>query len=179
MEKTMTGSIGGFQGRRVVTGIGPDGKSRIVEDADAVSRSDLTGELKRTHILDIWQMDSLPPNDTTDSTLVAGDVETYSPMGGVIWRLGIFPPDSEWDKAVEAAGANAPTDPYMGMHTTETVDILTVISGEVHLVLEDGETLLRPGDSAVQRGTVHTWSNRTDQPCITVVAMIPLVRTEG
>jgi len=50
------------------------------------------------------------------------------------------------------------------MHRTETIDYGIVLSGEVYLVVEDGETLLRPGDVVVQRGTNHAWHNRSDQP---------------
>jgi uncharacterized cupin superfamily protein len=39
-----------------------------------------------------------------------------------------------------------------------------VLSGEVWLVVDEGETRLRPGDVVVQRGTNHAWSNRTDAP---------------
>ena len=38
-----------------------------------------------------------------------------------------------------------------------------MLSGEVWLVVDDGETRLRPGDVVVQRGTNHAWSNRTEE----------------
>jgi Cupin domain len=43
------------------------------------------------------------------------------------------------------------------------VDYGIVLSGEVVLVLDDSETVLRAGDVAVQRGTSHRWENRTGQ----------------
>ena len=47
-----------------------------------------------------------------------------------------------------------------GMHTTPTVDIDLVLSGEVVLELDNGAiTTLRPGDSVVQNGTRHRWRN--------------------
>jgi quercetin dioxygenase-like cupin family protein len=48
------------------------------------------------------------------------------------------------------------------MHRTDTVDYGIVLAGEVHLVLEQAETLLRAGDVVVQRGTSHAWYNRSD-----------------
>ena len=46
------------------------------------------------------------------------------------------------------------------MHTTPTVDIDLVLSGEVVLELDNGAiTTLRPGDSVVQNGTRHRWRN--------------------
>lgn len=47
------------------------------------------------------------------------------------------------------------------MHRTETVDYGIVLAGEVVLVLERQETLLRTGDVVVQRGTMHGWHNRS------------------
>jgi naringenin degradation protein FdeH len=52
-------------------------------------------------------------------------------------------------------GASSP------MHRTQTVDYGIVLDGEVVLVLDDGETVLRAGDVVVQRGTSHRWENRS------------------
>src|SRR6516164_1627018 len=49
------------------------------------------------------------------------------------------------------------------MHRTQSVDYGIVLSGEVVLVLEDSETVLRAGDVVVQRGTNHRWENRSGQ----------------
>jgi naringenin degradation protein FdeH len=55
-------------------------------------------------------------------------------------------------------GASSP------MHRTQTVDYGIVLDGEVVLVLDDSETVLRAGDVVVQRGTSHRWENRSDAP---------------
>ena len=49
------------------------------------------------------------------------------------------------------------------MHRTDTVDYGIVLDGEVYLILEREETLLRAGDVVVQRGTNHAWHNRSDR----------------
>jgi quercetin dioxygenase-like cupin family protein len=49
--------------------------------------------------------------------------------------------------------------------------MVTVVSGELYAVLETAETLLRPGDTFIQRGTKHAWSNRGTEP-VTVVAVM-------
>jgi quercetin dioxygenase-like cupin family protein len=59
-----------------------------------------------------------------------------------------------------------------GLHETHSFDILTVISGEMFLLVENGETLLRQGDTLVMRGGKHAWSNRTDQTVTVVTVMI-------
>ena len=47
------------------------------------------------------------------------------------------------------------------VHRTQSVDYGIVLDGEVVLVLDDSETVLRAGDVVVQRGTTHRWENRT------------------
>jgi quercetin dioxygenase-like cupin family protein len=53
---------------------------------------------------------------------------------------------------------------------------MTVLDGEVYAVLEEGETLLRAGDTMIQRGTRHAWSNRSDHPVTVVTTMLPATR---
>jgi mannose-6-phosphate isomerase-like protein (cupin superfamily) len=65
-----------------------------------------------------------------------------------------------------------------GMHTTDTVDVVLVLSGEVTLELDDGaEVQLRAGDTVVQHGTRHAWRNRSDGPCTLAGAQVGAVRT--
>ena len=55
--------------------------------------------------------------------------------------------------------------PHPMMHRSEAVDYGIVIEGEIFLVLDDSEVLLRPGSVVVQRGTNHAWANRSGRPC--------------
>ena len=50
------------------------------------------------------------------------------------------------------------------MHRTDTIDYGIVLAGEVWMVLDTTETLLRTGDVVVQRGTNHAWQNRSGRP---------------
>jgi len=43
--------------------------------------------------------------------------------------------------------------------------------GEVHLVSDTDEVLLRAGDTAVVRGVNHAWSNRSNEPALIVGVM--------
>jgi quercetin dioxygenase-like cupin family protein len=46
------------------------------------------------------------------------------------------------------------------MHRTVSLDIVVQIHGEVELTLESGETrILKPGDTTIQRSTMHAWRN--------------------
>ena len=60
-----------------------------------------------------------------------------------------------------------------GMHTTDTIDFVYVISGEVWLELDNGEEVhLKLGDTVVQNGTRHAWRNKGTEPCQMVVCII-------
>ena len=98
--------------------------------------------------------------------------------------IATFPPDAEWDyaagyaKALADAGAadSVVEGGIPGMHATDTIDILTIVSGEIYAIVETGETLLSAGDSLVQRGTRHAWSNRSDRPCVMAAIHIAATR---
>jgi uncharacterized cupin superfamily protein len=65
------------------------------------------------------------------------------------------------------------------MHTTDTVDYVTILSGEIWLVLDDGaEVHLEPGDCVVQNGTQHAWHNRNPEPCVLVTVMVGAERQD-
>jgi mannose-6-phosphate isomerase-like protein (cupin superfamily) len=168
--------------RVVVTGVAANGLSTIVSDGPAapwVRRP--TGSL----VMDLWRVDNLP--QAVDAKSTSTDEVVLAPAsGGVVVRTAVFPPDSSIpaEAAAEFAasmaaiyGAQASGGPDVpGMHATDTVDVMTVISGEIWAVMEDGETLLRAGDTMVQRGTRHAWQNRSDHPVTVVTTMMSAVR---
>jgi mannose-6-phosphate isomerase-like protein (cupin superfamily) len=58
------------------------------------------------------------------------------------------------------------------MHKTDSIDYLVVISGSMHMLMEEGEVELHPGDCIVQRGTNHAWVNRSGKPCLIAAVLI-------
>src|SRR5665213_3538584 len=58
------------------------------------------------------------------------------------------------------------------MHRTKSVDYGIVLSGEIYLVLDDQELLMRAGDVCIQRGTNHAWSNRAETNCVMAFILI-------
>jgi len=65
-----------------------------------------------------------------------------------------------------------------GMHTTDSIDYVLVVSGEATLELDDGEqTVLRAGDVVVQNGTRHAWRNHGTETCTIVGVAIGADRT--
>jgi uncharacterized cupin superfamily protein len=56
------------------------------------------------------------------------------------------------------------------MQKTATLDLCMVIAGEVTLVLDTTEVRLAAGDTVVQRGTSHAWSNHANEPCLLAIS---------
>ena len=102
------------------------------------------------------------------------------PRGGSVCRVVTFPPDANYKgkvgaKEVQAyfaamgspgASTYSPKAPHPYMQKTETLDFCLVLEGEITLVLDTEEVNLKAGDTVVQRGTNHAWSNRSNEPCV-------------
>jgi len=58
------------------------------------------------------------------------------------------------------------------MHRTETIDYAIILAGEITMLLDDSEVVLRAGDILVQCGTNHAWSNRTNAPATVAFILI-------
>jgi mannose-6-phosphate isomerase-like protein (cupin superfamily) len=180
----MTENVEPRPARVVVTGVGADGRSVIVSDGPAHPRvTRPTG----TRVMDLWRADSLPISVDAAST-ATDEVVLNPPPHGVVVRTTVFPPDSSISPEAAAAyaaamdaiygkqGSDSVGESVPGMHSTETIDVMTVIDGEIWAVMENGETCLRTGDTMVQRGTRHAWRNRSDRPTTVVTTMLPATR---
>src|SRR5262249_28224027 len=102
------------------------------------------------------------------------------PPGGSTCFVVTFPPDASFrgkvgasDVAAYFAMMGAPDAsrysakaPHPYMQKTRTLDFCLVLEGEITLVLDIEEVHLKAGDTVVQRGTNHAWSNRSDRPCV-------------
>ncbi len=169
--------------RRVVTGHDAQGKAVFVADeaVEPVTLSLMPG----SEFVRLWGADE--PLRFPDDGSRPPHTTYFPPLGG--FRFGLFtvPPDGgagvPADVDVEAALAEfaerlpglaeflEPDDP--GMHTTPTLDCEVVLSGRVTLELDDGaEVVLGPGDTVVQNGTRHRWSNSGDVPAVLAVFIV-------
>jgi hypothetical protein len=63
-------------------------------------------------------------------------------------------------------------DEVPGMHATDTLDLMVVLSGAITLGLPDDELTVRAGEVVVQRGTPHRWRVVGDEPCTYWVTML-------
>lgn len=162
--------------RRVVTGHDAQGRSVILMDGEAPNTRLLTeaGGLVRT---ELWETASTPADNCGDRDAAVGITKLLPPRGGTVFRVIEYPPDSVRLKNIDPSEHFGPSADrsgtrHPGMHKTDTLDYVLVLSGEIWAVMEQGETLLRAGDTLVQRGTNHAWSNRTEQPCVVAFVMI-------
>lgn len=173
----------GMDVRRVVTGHDTAGKAVFVSDGavEPLTSALLPGaEFHR-----LWGADEAPR--FPDGGTMPEHRTYFPPVGG--FRFGFFTlppagtagPGDEIDvgaalaeleeKLPGLAGHMEPDEP--GMHTTATVDFEVVLSGTVVLELDDGATVtLRRGDTVVQNGTRHRWSNPGAEPACLAVVLI-------
>ena len=159
--------------RRIVTGHNEQGNAVIAMDGVPPNIIPFVA-VPGTVFYEIWNTNASPVS------LDNGDDPTHRPLQlhptpqGSIIRIVDIPPDaiqnsvSDADIAagfaqMGAAGAMSHKSdaPHKLMHRTETIDYGILLSGELWLVLDEGETKLNVGDIVIQRGTNHAWSNRT------------------
>lgn len=154
--------------RRIVTG-NKNGRSFIVEDQKVTNVSEhLPGLL----ISDIWATNTMPV-DLAQELIVENTLIPDPPKLGSYFRYVSIPPDKDLgipEKTVEAL--------HPLMHKTDTLDYIIILSGELYLILDDDETLLKTGDIVIQKGTNHAWSNRSDQPCVQLAILLDASRGE-
>jgi quercetin dioxygenase-like cupin family protein len=140
--------------RRVVTGVGPDGRSIFLSDGEVVASPTSPG----VEIAELWATSEMPASNTGSADSARQRHSLLPDPSGTLLRIfEVEPQDPKSD---------------LGFHTTDTVDYIYVIHGEIHALVEGGERLLREGDVLVQRGTHHAWSNRSGRPCRLLAVMM-------
>ena len=159
--------------RRIVTGHDEQGRSIVQEDGPPARVVTLGGE-SGTTFHEIWNTRATPvPIDRESGEPAEPGIALLPPAGGTRIRILDIPPDDGSVAALpreavralfEAIGAGhtlPENPPHPLMHRTETVDYGIVLEGEVVLILDERETIVRAGDVVVQRGTSHAWANRS------------------
>jgi mannose-6-phosphate isomerase-like protein (cupin superfamily) len=168
--------------RRVVTTVTDDGASVIAEDSTPPNSIVMTtaGNLMYS---DVWVLTGRPGQEP-EGDLPTGSMTVEPPAGGVTFRVLTLPPrealaGTDMAAVMAELAEKAPlwmssgqNDPERaGFHRTRSTDFITVLAGELWLVVDDEETLLRAGDTVVQRGAWHAWENRSDEPVTMSVVM--------
>lgn len=167
--------------RRVVTGHDAQGRSVFIADGLAATVKE-TPSLPGLALTDLWVTHAAPASNAGNDDSVANRPVVLEPPGnGSIFRIVEFPPDSVWRGQADGAAAfsaigaahakdKRSSDPMM--HKTKTIDYLIILQGEIWAIVDDGEVCLKAGDVMIQRGTNHSWSVRTDEPCILAAILI-------
>lgn len=171
-----------FKVRRIVTGHDSAGKAVIVEDGPAPSTFELH---EKVYFAELWSTAGAPAAVDNCDDPTPGPLTLKPPQLGSVFRIISHPPESEVraiskQQATEIfaslgspESASATADgPHSMMHRTETVDFGVVLEGRIHLVLDESEVELAPGDVVVQRGTRHAWVNRSDSPCVMAFVLL-------
>ena len=165
--------------RRIVTIDDAEGKSLAIADGPS---PDARRDPARPGFLSerIWVTDASPPRIGAYRDAVLHHPHTLEPpRGGSVCRVVTFPPDDVFGGKVGAAeienyfrAMGSPSAstystkaPHPYMQKTPTLDFCLVLEGEITLVLDTAEVHLKAGDTVVQRGTNHAWSNRSNRPC--------------
>jgi hypothetical protein len=176
-EGTMTIKV-----RRVVTGHDLDGRSTFLIDAPTPHVFQRTRGSAIVH--ELWETTRTPADNRGNADAIGRGHRLPPPKGGSVFRVIEYPPDSQRLAAIaheeklpdDGSGRAAATDRnsprHPGFHKTATIDYAIVLSGEIYAMMDDGEVLLTAGDTLIQRGTNHAWSNRTDAPAVVAFVLI-------
>jgi mannose-6-phosphate isomerase-like protein (cupin superfamily) len=142
-----------FNIRRVVTGHDASGRTAILIDGHADNpTSRRPGHASQL----IWTTDRSPAGNRGDSDAGAVRIGRPPPANGTIFRIMEIQPGGQPE-----------------MHNTDTVDYVVVMTGRIHMEMDDGaEVVLDAGNVMVQRGTNHSWHNRGDVPCRIAVVLV-------
>jgi quercetin dioxygenase-like cupin family protein len=73
---------------------------------------------------------------------------------------------------IGAAHQRIDTTKHPAMHKTDTIDYITLLKGDVTLILDEEEVNLKPHDVVVQRGTNHAWVNNGTEPALLIAVLI-------
>jgi uncharacterized cupin superfamily protein len=170
--------------RRVVTRTGPDGRTVVVQDGEPPNVLRLEHGAGMAYS-DIWQTFGPVGSPDAGGDTPAGPFEFYAVGGGAAWKHMVIPPDAalaeidaeklgaeyaERAPGMASGGEHDPARP--GRHRTDSIDLVQILSGQITLMLDEGEVDRHPGDFVVQRGTWHAWSNRGNEPCVFQAMMI-------
>ena len=170
---------------RVVTGHDADGKAIVSSNGPLPTVIELQA-IPGTMFHEVWETHATPAPLDNAADPTTGALKLPPPKQGTRMRFVDIPPDTAEflaqgatrmkDAFTQAGDVGASTvqrdSPHPLMHRTESIDYGVVIEGEMTLVLDDSEVLLKPGSVVVQRGTNHAWANRSGKPCRMLFVLI-------
>ena len=171
--------------RRIITVDNERGESEAI--ADAPCRDVRTDPARPGYAATrVWVTDRTPAR--IEGLRDTGDLPhtLEPPQGGSVCRIVTIPPDDTYMNNVgenevrrffesmgsPGASTYSARSPHPYMQKTRSLDLCVVLEGEVTLVLDTEEVQLEAGDTVVQRGTNHAWSNRSNRPCTIAISSL-------
>jgi hypothetical protein len=162
--------------RRIITAQSKDGANVFAINEEVESYiSDGSRHEFGQQIWRIFGSDTIPQLPCDANVSYADTV--FAPAGGYRIQVCEFPAAGaesnlvprgvtpELGTSIHRSGQGAENTRPGSMHSTDSVDIMVVLDGEIGLQLEGGaEVLLRAGDVLVQNGVAHIWK-KTAVPC--------------
>ena len=154
--------------RRIVTGDDAAGESVIIIDGGP---SVFAGDPELGGLFEIWEDRASGPIDPRDHADLGTTNAVLGPRPGnvqvrwfVVSPLPQGVPKAEMDATARTifaqfGGAHHIIDQTRAsaMHETHSIDIICLLQGDASLILEAGETRIKPGQVVIQRGTNHAW----------------------
>lgn len=140
---------------------------RVITGHDSQGRACILSDERVGHGVAFQSVAGLPlapnPDGSIPTLLPSTAPKLEPPPGGSCCHYVVMEP---W--TTQQANPGVDKD---GFHRTRTVDYIVILSGEVTLVLDEDQTILKAGDLVIQRNTNHAWRNHTDQPVVFVGIM--------
>jgi hypothetical protein len=166
--------------RRIVTGHNDEGKAIIQQDGPPPRVQRIGGDIGPI-FYEVWNTQSSPaPIDRSSGEPHEEGIVLAPPKNGTRIRVLDIPPEDEkfgqltleearahFEEigAADASSHSGEGSKHAFMHRTETIDYGIVLEGELVLIMDEGETVVRQGDIVIQRGTNHGWANRSGKNC--------------
>jgi quercetin dioxygenase-like cupin family protein len=167
--------------KRVVIGLNQEHRSAVIH-GDSANEQQVPGIFWRSTL---WATEELPADNSLKGDRAVGVIQREPEGDGLIFRALEIPPDiNDREKHIEVVQKLHETvnqkhvpsrediERHPSMHRTDTLDMFTITRGEIYLVTDTDEVLLRSGDSAIVKGVNHAWSNRSSEPCMIMCVMV-------
>jgi mannose-6-phosphate isomerase-like protein (cupin superfamily) len=154
---------------RVVTGYDQNGNPAVIWQGEPPT----VIHAGRYTTTELWVSDRSPLT-AADTDTSAREWALEPPPGGACFRIveiAAGAADMEEEDAVGVSDA-AHSD-FQAAHATDTLDYVTILRGEVTLVVGTAEISLRQGDSVVQQpGVPHDWQNRSGESAVMIGVLL-------
>ena len=147
---------------RVVTGYDEDGNPAVIQEGEPP----VVIHAGRYTTTELW-VSGRGPLEPADVDASTREWALEPPPGGACFRIVEIAPGAG-DGASSAEHAE-----FQGAHATDTLDYVTVLSGQVTLLVGGAEVTLGPGDCVVQQpGVPHDWQNRSSERAVMVGVLL-------